>query len=148
MPKLHMFHASCDELVRKVGIYFDNKYLVLTPPEKKNSNHKICMEKKHSIHTTFIFIALIIFESLNDRYTWISNVKRVYLLWLLAIIQGPSALSRLHWSFFNDGEEMQKYASLSVSACLSPSWVANQVWSVKCLWVDTINPSYKCVKRD
>lgn len=36
MPKLHMFHAGCDELVRQVGIYFDNKYLVLASPEKRN----------------------------------------------------------------------------------------------------------------
>lgn len=39
-----MFHASCDELVRQVGIYFDNKYLILTSPEKevtKNMSTKI-----------------------------------------------------------------------------------------------------------
>lgn len=43
-----MFHTSCDELVRKVGIYFDNKYFVLASPEKPNKkdlHHKICTEK-------------------------------------------------------------------------------------------------------
>lgn len=29
-----MLHTSCDELVREVGIYFDDKYLVLASPEK------------------------------------------------------------------------------------------------------------------
>lgn len=39
-----MFQTSCDELVRQVGIYFDNKYLILASPEKqvtKNTNTKI-----------------------------------------------------------------------------------------------------------
>lgn len=35
MPKLHVFHTGCDELVREVGIYFDNKYLVLASSEKQ-----------------------------------------------------------------------------------------------------------------
>lgn len=34
VPKLHMFNTSRDELVRKVGIDFDNKYLVLTAAER------------------------------------------------------------------------------------------------------------------
>lgn len=50
MPKLHMFHASCDELVGKVGIYFDNKYLVLTPPEKKIHITKCATSHSHNFH--------------------------------------------------------------------------------------------------
>lgn len=46
MPKLHVFHTSCDELVRKVGIYFDNKNLVLASPEKQYLHHKIYIHKK------------------------------------------------------------------------------------------------------
>lgn len=53
MPKLHMFHTSCDELVRKVGIYFDDKYLVLASPENK-TKQKIYITKyawrKFSFH--------------------------------------------------------------------------------------------------
>ena len=35
MPKLHMFYTSCDELVRQVGVYFDDENLVLASPEKQ-----------------------------------------------------------------------------------------------------------------
>lgn len=68
MPKLHMFHTSCDELVRKVGIYFDNKYLVLASPEKRNKTkhlcRKICMKKMFffifwCIHTLKMFLYFI-----------------------------------------------------------------------------------------
>lgn len=45
-----MFHASCDELVGKVGIYFDNKYLVLTPPEKKIHITKCATSHSHNFH--------------------------------------------------------------------------------------------------
>ena len=33
MPKLHVFHPSCDELVRQVGVDLDDKDLVLASPE-------------------------------------------------------------------------------------------------------------------
>lgn len=36
MPKLHMFHTSSNELVREVGINFDNKYFILAPSRKKH----------------------------------------------------------------------------------------------------------------
>lgn len=32
VPEPHVFHAGCNELVRKVGINFDDKYLVLASP--------------------------------------------------------------------------------------------------------------------
>lgn len=47
VPEPHVFHAGCNELVRKVGINFDDKYLVLASPgveEKKTTQHKFCFE--------------------------------------------------------------------------------------------------------
>lgn len=40
VPEPHVFHAGCNELVGKVGINFDDKYLVLASPgvEKKDDN--------------------------------------------------------------------------------------------------------------
>lgn len=32
-----MFDTSCDELVRQVGIYLDNKYLILASSEKQEA---------------------------------------------------------------------------------------------------------------
>lgn len=57
MPKLHMLHTSCDELVREVGIYFDDKYLVLASPEKEKMwHHKIRMEKNLFFINFFIYL--------------------------------------------------------------------------------------------
>lgn len=55
MPKLHVFHTGCDELVRKVGIYFDNKYLVLASPEKQVLCHNKCREKFVLFISSFIY---------------------------------------------------------------------------------------------
>lgn len=45
-----MFHTSCDELVRQVGIYFDNKYLILASPEEQVTKNK---QKYYTLKHTY-----------------------------------------------------------------------------------------------
>lgn len=61
-----MFHTSCDELVRKVGIYFDNKYLVLASPEKQHFKMSTQTFNLHVFYTAAKLKCLYLDHKINN----------------------------------------------------------------------------------
>lgn len=69
MPEPHVFHTGCNELVRKVGINFDDKYLVLASPggrkRQQYQNRSFALKREiKSLDNRCKAVAEIVFSAL------------------------------------------------------------------------------------
>lgn len=64
MPELHVLHPSSNELIRHIWIDFNNKYLVLAPPVKRNEE-RFQRHITESLGQTFITLGTYLHMQLS-----------------------------------------------------------------------------------